>query len=150
MENAFTDSIGTWQADKYFNIAGEALNAPASLAGFPTLSDRLRTARCDVQGGRPMWYRPRPLEIGVKYTVRLTFVELEFQGPNQRKFELRLDEETVFTELDIFAEAGGFRKPLIKEYNTTTFRDYVNVRFAEGSVGVPCVSSVEILEVVET
>jgi len=50
------------------------------------------------------------------YTVRLHFVEPDAARPGERVFAVALQGQTVIEALDVTAEAGGPRRPLVKEF----------------------------------
>jgi len=53
---------------------------------------------------------------GGKYTVRLHFAEIEDVKSGQRVFDVKLQGKTVLRNLDIAAEAGGTKRPVVKEF----------------------------------
>ncbi len=51
-----------------------------------------------------------PLADG-QYNIRLIFLEPTANGPNQRKFDIALQGQTVLSNFDIFADTAPFEKP---------------------------------------
>ena len=52
-----------------------------------------------------------------RYTVRLYFVEPTHTEPGKRVFNVKLQDQTVLSDLDVAAEAGGKDAALVKEFN---------------------------------
>lgn len=50
------------------------------------------------------------------YTVRLLFAEPDAAAPGRRVFDVKLQGKTVAAGLDVAKEAGGSRKPLVREF----------------------------------
>ena len=50
------------------------------------------------------------------YTVRLAFVELVHDRAGQRLFDIRLQDRVVLKDFDIFREAGGRNRAVVKEF----------------------------------
>ncbi|MFQ5811117.1 MAG: malectin domain-containing carbohydrate-binding protein, partial [Armatimonadota bacterium] len=61
------------------------------------------------------------------YTVRLHFVEPDGSPPGQRVFDVALQGNTVLRGLDIAKEAGGPKRPLVKELTGVKVRDVLSV-----------------------
>ena len=59
-----------------------------------------------------------PLADG-DYQVRLFFVDPTASAANQRKFDVKLQGQTVLSNYDIFADAGAVRKAVAKTFDVT-------------------------------
>lgn len=60
-----------------------------------------------------------------KYTVRLHFAET-FEGivdSGERVFSVTINDKTVLKDFDVFDAAGGFEKPIVKEFKGVTVTD---------------------------
>ncbi|MTD16945.1 choice-of-anchor D domain-containing protein [Nakamurella sp. YIM 132087] len=69
-----------------------------------------------------------PVENGA-YRVRLHFAELNKTGANQRTFDVRLENTTVLTNFDIWAQAAGANKAIVREFQTTVADGEVTIDF---------------------
>jgi uncharacterized repeat protein (TIGR03806 family) len=56
------------------------------------------------------------LNPGSDYEVLLHFAEIALNGPNLRVFDVRLNGQLVLDDFDIFAQAGGFCRALVKRF----------------------------------
>jgi hypothetical protein len=52
------------------------------------------------------------------YTVRLYFADPGNTGPNQRKFDVKMQGEIILDDFDIVKEAGGCNRGVVKEYGS--------------------------------
>ncbi len=79
------------------------------------------------------------------FTVRLYVCEPTANGAGRRVFDVRLQGETVLTGLDVWAEAGGRRKGLIKTFKHVPIarRLEVGLRPADGSDLPPVLGGIE-------
>lgn len=59
------------------------------------------------------------LTPGATYTARLHFAEIFHTGPGQRAFNVAINANPVLNSYDIFADAGGANKAVVKEFVTT-------------------------------
>jgi outer membrane protein assembly factor BamB len=57
-----------------------------------------------------------PADGTARYTVRLAMAELEYDAAGQRVFDIKIQDKLVAKDVNIFQEAGGRNKPLIKEF----------------------------------
>ena len=130
------DDSGTLWIE-YPRVGGPSprLNLTAFTAGDETPSDEIATFRLhasQVSGTLP-WVHASgiqnlqqlrlPLGVDTRprcYTVRLYFLEPEAKKPGERVFRVALQDELVLDALDVAKEAGGPRKPLVKEFKGVT------------------------------
>jgi hypothetical protein len=89
----------------------------------------------------------RPLPPGQSYTARLHFAELKFTAEGQRRFNVGINGKAVLTDFDIFKEAGGGDKAVVKEFSgiEPDADGNVTIRFSKGSADEPKVNAIEIL-----
>jgi chitodextrinase len=80
------------------------------------------------------------------YTVNLHFVETWSAGQavGKRIFDVYLENQLALDNLDIFAQAGGYRA-LIKTLQTTVTDGQLNINLVHGSVDDPIIAAIEIL-----
>ncbi|HOX06362.1 MAG TPA: PQQ-binding-like beta-propeller repeat protein [Planctomycetota bacterium] len=70
-----------------------------------------------------------------RYTVRLHFCEPDRLGPGARVFDVRVQGKAALRNLDIAAEAGGARRPLVREVQGVEVAERLELTFhpARGS-----------------
>jgi fibronectin type 3 domain-containing protein/PKD repeat protein/3-deoxy-D-manno-octulosonate 8-phosphate phosphatase KdsC-like HAD superfamily phosphatase len=80
------------------------------------------------------------------YTVNLHFVEhwSGGQAVGRRIFDVLVENQLKLDNLDIFAEAGGYRL-LVKTLQTTVTDGQLNINFVHGSADDPIIGAIEIL-----
>ena len=82
------------------------------------------------------------------YVVKLHFVEATsafINAPGQRRFNVLINGTQVLTELDIFAEAGGRDRALVKSLSVTVQGSPLVVQLAVGSIQNPKLNAIEVL-----
>jgi len=82
------------------------------------------------------------------YTVRLHFCETfpRITQPGERVFTVRVQDRTVFADLDVFKDAGGSAKPLIKQITNVPVTDGKLVIEFVPKVQNPEINGIEILQ----
>jgi len=85
---------------------------------------------------------------GQTYTVRLHFAELNEKEPGKRVFNVSLNGKPILTDLDIFKEAGGKYKALVKNFTGIVADENgrITVDFDKGKSGTPQINGIEILK----
>lgn len=63
------------------------------------------------------------------YQVRLHFAELNKTGANQRTFDVRLEGSTVLSNFDVFQQAGGIDRAIVRQFNATVTDGAVTIDF---------------------
>jgi hypothetical protein len=139
---SYTDSRGqVWAADNGFN-EGTASTIPATVTGTPDPA-LYQDGRYNGNPGVPMNYT-FPVANGV-YHVNLYFTEtvktLQFVGA--RVFTVKMEGNSVFDHLDIFAEAGA-NAALVKGADVTVSNGKLDIEF-DSIVQNPKVFAIEIL-----
>jgi outer membrane protein assembly factor BamB len=61
------------------------------------------------------------------YTVRLSFAEPANTQPGQRVFDIKLQDKVLKKNFDIFKEAGGMNKAIVKEFNKIKVNDKLKI-----------------------
>ncbi len=90
-----------------------------------------------------------PLADG-DYQVRLFFVDPTASAVNQRKFDVKLQGQTVLSNYDIFADIGAVRKAVAKTFDVTASQgEGLSLEFINrtGATGLPLVNAIEITRV---
>ena len=126
-EKEYVDRTGlTWLADQEYGpgktwgaVGGTTLwrdtlkSPPPGPAPDMYITERysMTAYRFDVPNGR--------------YAVRLHFIETyeEHSMPGQRIFSVAIQGKEVLTDLDILKEAGGFAKPVVREFGDIEVTD---------------------------
>lgn len=83
------------------------------------------------------------------YVVRLHFVEATsapIVAAGQRRFNVLANGAAVLTELDIFAEAGGRDRALVKTFPVTVSGSSLVLQFTPGSAQNPKVNAIEVVK----
>ncbi|UQN09750.1 NPCBM/NEW2 domain-containing protein [Deinococcus sp. QL22] len=84
-----------------------------------------------------------------KYQVRLHFAELNKTAAGQRVFDVKVEGQTVLNRFDIFAEAGGAGRALIKSLPSTVTDGVLNLAFVR-QIENAKISALEIIPVPTT
>jgi glucuronoarabinoxylan endo-1,4-beta-xylanase len=142
--SAYRDSKGqTWSADYGFNtgsLSHSALSAPITGSTDPTL---FKSARVGVTVAPELQYQ-FPLVNGL-YKVNLYFAETYYNKAGSRVFDVQMQGATVFSGLDIFAQAG-LDHPLVKSAQVSVTQGQIVIRFVHrANANVPVISAIEIL-----
>jgi hypothetical protein len=82
-----------------------------------------------------------------KYTVRLNFAETfeGITGDGQRVFSVSINDKTVLKDLDLYKEAGGPQKPLVKEFKNISVTNKELVIGFTSNIENPEINGIEIL-----
>ncbi|MBI2438462.1 MAG: hypothetical protein HYV36_06595 [Lentisphaerae bacterium] len=135
-----------WLADQDWQAGA----APWGCAGG-TSGDRGNMAVAGAAPGLEKLYRTE--RWGVKqysfrlpkgrYRVRLHFAETHLSAPGERLFDVTLNGTKVLRAFDIFKEAGGRRKAIVKEFVTDAPDELLEIGFVAGSDN-PKIDAIEI------
>jgi hypothetical protein len=78
------------------------------------------------------------------YTVRLHFAEVEGATAGQRRFDVKLQGNTVLSDFDIFATAGGQDRAVVMEFTGIQAKDDLVIDLVP-IVGEPLICGVEVV-----
>lgn len=138
---SYTDPDGVvWEADKYFNT-GIANPSSAIITGTnkPTL---YQSERYDLGGGPEMVYNI-PIQNG-EYDVSLHFAETYVRSVGARVFDVKMEDTTVFNDVDIYLESGRQgNKALVKSTPVTVNDGSLTIDFLHVQEN-PSISGIEI------
>jgi outer membrane protein assembly factor BamB len=70
-----------------------------------------------------------------RYTVRLAFSELDNDAPGKRVFDIKLQGKVVAEGFDVFKEAGGKNRAIIKEFTGVNVDDTLTLEFVPRTTG---------------
>jgi hypothetical protein len=137
--SAYTDASGNaWSADSGFS-GGYSYASSNSISGT-TSQPLYQTCRWN---DKTLTYN-FPVANG-QYTVNLKFAETYMTGAGQRVFNILINGQTVESNFDIFAAAGGANKAIDKSYPVTVTGGSIAIQM-NSSVENPTVSAIEILQ----
>ncbi|WP_019009265.1 NPCBM/NEW2 domain-containing protein [Deinococcus aquatilis] len=120
--------------------------APANAALYQT--EWTGGATNGVSVGQTAFEYKVPVQNG-NYQVRLHFAELNKTAAGQRVFDVKVENQTVLNRLDIFAEAGGAGRALVKTLPASVTDGVLNLAFVR-QVENAKVSAIEIIPVTAT
>jgi hypothetical protein len=137
--SAWTDPKGNvWLADSGFTEGAMVDRGKIAIAGTD-LSDLYTTERCCME--KFVWAVPNG-----KYTVKLHFAETfdEVKKSGDRLFGLDVNGEKV-KDFDIFKEAGGPNKALVKTFRVDVKSGKVEIDFTKSDSKEPEINGIEII-----
>jgi glucose/arabinose dehydrogenase len=136
----------TFDADKYYKGGGTYVNNNIADIAGTDLDALYKTERNNAFGYEV------PLAPGT-YTVRLHFAEIYFGatgggqgGAGKRVFNVLIEGQPMLSNFDVYAEAGGAMKALVKQFQITVGDGILNINFVK-VIQNPKVSAVEIVGV---
>ena len=132
-----------WSADYGFNtgsFSNSALSATVTGTTDPTL---FKSARVGTASGADLQYQFAA--VNGMYLVNLYFAETYYDSAGKRVFDVQIQGATLFSALDIFAQAGR-NHALVKSAQVSVTNGQLVIRFAHRTNGnVPVISAIEIL-----
>jgi len=94
----------------------------------------------------PSTYTISTLTPGGSYLLRLHFCETSFNGPNQRTFNVTVNDDPVLTEFDVFMAAGGKNKAVVREFGVTADGSgQLVIQLIRGSHNNPSIRGLELI-----
>jgi hypothetical protein len=141
---AYRDTKGqSWSADYGFNTGSISNWAPLATVTGTTDPRLFKSARVGTSSGADLQYQ-FTVANGL-YKVNLYFAETYFHSAGKRIFDVQMQGATVFSGLDIFAQAGADHA-LVKSAQISVTNGQLVIRFAHRANGtVPIISALEIL-----
>ena len=134
--STYIDSNGNeWQPDPDFcdGSSGNYGNIPIANTNDPQIyrTEQYRVFGCSLT-----------VENGT-YTVRLHFMEGFYTAPGQRVLDVNV-EGVLIDDLDVFAEAGGRRRALVKSVDVSVTDGDLSINFSPES-GEGMIHGIEVL-----
>ena len=119
----------------------EKIDTNVPMAAPEAIYQTVRWGACTY----PFQLKPRP---GETYTVRLHFAEISEKEAGKRIFNISINGITVLTDLDVFHQAGGKYKALVKQFTgiVPDANNRITVGIDKGKVGSPQVNGIEIIK----
>ena len=141
--SAFTDVHGTvWGADTGFS-GGVAYTTPSLLGIAGTDTPQLYNSERYGDGAGFSYAFPIPPGA---YVVTLKFAEVYVTGPGQRLFNVAIEGQSVLSEFDIYASAGGASAAVDRTFSVTIgSAAHLRIDFTPGSAQNPKVDAIEII-----
>ena len=141
---AYRDSKGqTWSADHGFNTGSFSNSAPKATVTGTTDPTLFKSARVGVATTPDLQYQFAATN-GL-YKVNLHFAETYYTRTGSRVFDVQMQGATVFSGVDIFAQAGADHA-LVKSAQISVTGGQILIRFAHrANANVPIISAIEIL-----
>ena len=129
----------TWAA-KHTRIVGSS--RPGHYLHRPPIFQTGRT------GNIQYLFYSRPKKGGHWYDVRLYFAESTFQQAGKRRFDVVINGKTVLKDFDIFQEAGGANKALLKDFPLVSANQdgTFEIKLQSGSADHPAICGIELIK----
>jgi len=89
-----------------------------------------------------------PTDGRARYTVRLAFAELDHQAAGKRVFDIKLQGQAVAEKVDVFQQAGGRNKPLVKEFKGIEADRELSIEFVPAAAN-PAPDQMPVLQGIE-
>jgi beta-mannosidase len=145
--NCGGDAVSGFQADTGSSggnayAMDEIVDVTTPMAGPASLYKSERWGECVYK--LPM----KPLPMGHTYTVRLHFAETRYSAAAKRLFNVDIKGSRVLTNFDIFKEAGGKCKTVVKQFNSVIPDQDgdLSISFIRGSADEPKISAIEVFD----
>ena len=140
------DDVNGFTADDCYhggNAGGlkpDPIDISASQAGPEILYQTERWGDCTYI------FPMKPLPAGKKYIVCLHFAETTFNDVGKRRFNVVINGKKVLSDLDVFQEAGGKDRALVKSFAgiTPDPNGKIFIKFESGSADKPEINAIEI------
>ncbi len=139
-------STDSFQADDFYS-GGQPFSS-----GVPVSTGTLSVPQTVFQTGRSgdvqyLFYN-RPQKIPVWYHVRLYFAENTFHEAGKRRFNVEINGHKVLEDFDIFREAAGPKKAVVKDFPLISSNKdgTFEIKLETGSAGEPEICGVELFK----
>jgi hypothetical protein len=145
--NSGGSSVGSFASDAFFSGGSTASTSAAiDLSGVwnPAPAAVYQAERWSTG---TFTYTFTNLIPGRSYFVRMHFTENVFSVPNQRQFNILINNMQLWTNLDIFARAGAKNKAIVCEISAAaSSTGQITIAFAKGSYDNPKVNGIEVIK----
>ncbi len=143
--NCGGSDVQDFNADEHYHggnsgTKNNSVDASAPMAGPMAIYESERW------GDSVYTFHMKPLPAGRTYTTRLHFAETTFDAIRERVFNVNINGKPVLSNFDVFQEAGGKNKALVKEFSGIAPDKDGNVliEFQKGSADEPEINAIEI------
>lgn len=79
----------------------------------------------------------KPTDGTARYTVRLAFAELDHTAAGKRTFDIKIQGKVVAEDFDVFKEAGGRNRAIVKQFEDIEAAEKLVVEFVPGATDLP-------------
>ncbi len=138
---------GDFQADDFY-VGGQSYssNVPVETGALSLPAALLQTGRA---GNVQYLFYSRPQRTGRWYDVRLYFAENTFHEAGKRRFDVEINGRKVLRDFDIFQEAGGANKAVMKEFPGVSANQNgtFEIKLETGSADTPEICAIELIKV---
>jgi beta-galactosidase/beta-glucuronidase len=139
-------AVGNFAADNYnFTAKGTVvdLGTVEPVAGSTVPSEIFSTAR---QANNLKYIFPMKVSTGKAYTINFYWADAQSDGPGKRVFDVLLNGNKLIDGYDIFAQAGGRNKGVVKQITgiVPDSDGNISILFARKSGGQPLINAIEI------
>jgi hypothetical protein len=130
-------SAGTARADN------ETIDCTAAMAGPQEIYQTERHSYPTLLYTIPV----KPLAGDKTYTIRLHWAETTFNAVGKRQFNVDIGGKRILTDFDVFKEAGGKDKALVKQFTgiVPNADGNIEIKFSRGSADFSLINGIEIL-----
>jgi hypothetical protein len=150
-------AVGRFQPDAYYGsqeccgATGQTASTTTSIdtsgVRYPAPQAVYQTLRYAVAPGYFVYFFSN-LTPSTTYRVRLHFAEFILDGANQRQFNVTAQGQTVLTNFDIYAAAGGKNRAVVRSFTAQTNNiGQLTLAFRPGQVGNPQVNGIELVSI---
>ena len=145
--NSGSGGTGTFAVDAFFSGGStSSTGAAIDLSGVWNPAP-VGVYQADRWSTGTFTYTFTSLIPGRSYLVRMHFAENEFNAPQQRQFNIVINNMQLWTNLDIFAVAGAKNRAVVCEISASaSSAGQITVAFTKGSYNNPQVNGIEIIK----
>jgi len=140
-------SIGDFQADTG-TTGGKTHAVTASIDTSAPMTGPEAIYQTERWGGNTYKFLMKPLPAGHAYTIRLHFAETTFDATGRRRFNVDINGKKVLSDFDIFQEAGGKNKAIVKEFPNIIpdNEGFIVIRLYSGAADKATINAIEIVD----
>jgi hypothetical protein len=141
------DPVGDFQTPNFVS-GGNPRTVHNAIDTSAPMSGPQEIYQIERWGGCTYRFPMKPLPAGHTYTVRLHFAETSFDAAGKRKFNAAINGQRVLTNFDIYQEAGGKDKAIVKEFTGITPNNdgLIEVHVFDGSVDRATINAIEVFD----
>jgi hypothetical protein len=138
-------AVDDFQADSYAS-GGHSHGVNAGIDTSVPLAGPQALYQTERWGGSTYRFPMKALPVEHTYTVRLHFAETSAVAPGKRKFNVEINGKKVLSDFDIFQEAGGKNKAVVKEFPgiVPNNENLILIQMRNGSADNASISGIEI------
>ena len=136
--SAYTDPQGNvWAAD--YGFSGGNITTTTSSVSNTTTPVLYQRERWNNGGFTYTFSVPNGT-----HTLTLKFAEIHFTRPGQRVFNVSINGQSVLSNFDILAQAGGAMRAVDRNFSFNATGGTVSILFTPGSVNNPSINAIQI------